>query len=865
MALLDYRKEHVKELAAMRQKLNSVQAMLRDFPGIAAAPEGAAVSAETLEELSKRIAQRLSRVRESTCRVAVIGLEKAGKSTFINAWIGGQALPADRERCTWAASTIRNGSRIQADIIFSTREDFDADVKKLFEDAGLDMGKIPFPLPKDAPSEFPELLQPRITNCNEYKDLEDLSHFWTEIHSQLGKEKYNLTADSVSKLRTKIFPFISRITEEGKKIGTAYAVKQVDIAIPLEDNLEFTIDDLPGVNAPGNRAEEMTFKALRETADVIVFIKNAAANASHDRDETRIWKEADEADTSMRLTERLFVVMSRADESAVDNGRDAHEQGAKAFIDKGVSPAHVFYCSSTAAIYRAYKEHGGDMPTFMNPPAAYSDGDYEDAAKKIAGYLGTSEPTSGVPEFKRALYGFLKEDFPGLERRALESLRGEYAGVIEKARELLDAYERERLSEDTSDAENQRFEALWRRHPERGLADQIQYEVGTYIEPILTNPTAGFLDEIRLHLAASRDRFLETITVDQFELMAQRDPATSFRRDSHMKSLYFGVVQQSLKKEIYDHLAADISQNVTGHLEPIWEKALKAKTKEAPAGLEVIAPGKREEELRKALKKKPNQVLEQLFPPKEGNLPTITAAGFAAILKSIIQAPAEYLLNSENSCDPHRERLLQKAVLYRNGICDEKTKSRLASHYAKFSGEIGKDHVNGFIEMVKGDTALFRDVLDLFLPRSFVTLAAVALKAAGKLANTADAQTRKHNPFAEAKPETEEQNVQSAPAETPEAVVEELKQRVQVFYFVLEAMLFDGDFGFIGYYRSFLEEFRGAIIAEMDPGGVIKALASRFRREVWPKETEFQANDERRRTEEKMARFKQELAPSERP
>jgi hypothetical protein len=863
MALLDYRKEQVKELAAMRQKLDSVQAMRRDFPGIAAALEGTAVSAEKLAELSQRIEQRLSRVRENTCRVAVIGLEKAGKSTFINAWIGGQALPADRERCTWAASTIRNGSRIQAEVIFSTREDFDADVKKLYEDAGLDRGKIPFPLPKDAPSMFPELLPPKITKCNEYNDLKDLSDFWSEISPQLGRGKYSFTADSVPELRKKIFPYISRLEEGGRKIGTAYAVKQVNIDIPLEDNLEFTIDDLPGVNAPGNRAEEMTFKALRETADVIVFIKNAAANASHDRDETRIWKEADEADTSIKLTERLFVVMSRADESAVDNGRDAHKQGAQAFIDKGVSPAHVFYCSSTAAIYRAYKEHGGDIPTFMIPPAAYSERDYEDAAKKIAGYLGAGEPTSGIREFERALYGFLKEDFPGLERRALESLRAEYAKVIEKARELIEAYEREQLSENTNDAENQRFEALWRRYPVRGLADEIQYEAGTYIAPILTDSNAGFLDEIRLRLAASRDRFLETITVDQFELMAQRDPATSFRRDSHMKSLYFGVVQQSLKTEIYERLAADISQNVTGHLEPIWEKALCAKTAEAPQGLEIIPAGKREEELRKALKKRPNQVLEQLFPPEGGNSPTITAAGFAAILKSIIQAPAEYLLNSESSCDPVRERLLQKAILYRNGICDEKTKSRLASHCAKFSGETGKDRNSDFIEMVKGDPALVRDVLDLFLPRSFVTLASAVLKAAGKLANGADAQTRKTNPFAEVKTETEEQNVQPAPAETPEAVVEELKQRVQLFYFVLESMLFDQDFGFIGYYRSFLEEFRSAIIEEMEPGGVIKALASRFRREVWPNEAEFRANDERRRVEEKMARFKQELGEKE--
>jgi hypothetical protein len=866
MALLDYRQEQAKELAAMLRKLESTQGVLRDFPDLAEKAAGTAAGAEALEELSKRVSQRLNRVRASTCRVAVIGLEKAGKSTFINAWIGGQALPADRERCTWAASTIRNGSRIQAEVSFASREEFDADVKKLYTDAGLDMGKIPFPLAEDAPSKYPELLPPRVTSRNEYKDIEDLSHFWHEISPQLGRGKLSFTASSVAELRKKIFPYISRLEEGGKKIGTAYAVKQVDIDIPLEDNLEFTIDDLPGVNAPGNRAEEMTFRALRETADAIVFIKNAAANASPDRDETRIWKEADEADTSIRLTERLFVIMSRADEHAVDNGRDAHEQGAMAFKNKGVSPAHIFYCSSTAEIYRAYKKDGGEEPSFIRNPdgsVAYSDRNYEEASKKISSYLQTAEPTSGIPEFEQALYGFLREDFPRLEQRALETLRKEYTSAVEKARELLDAYQRDSLSEGNAVfAEVQRFEKLWGL-----LTDAIQKIVDAPIREIKESPEAlsGFLDGIRERIAASQERFLATITVDAFKNMDFKDKGTAIRQPSRMKSAYFEKTQKALKKEIYEGLASAISQNVTVHLQPIWDKALRANTPEAPAGLSIIAAGERDEELRKSLKRKPNPALEQIFSREDGKEPTITAAGFAALLKSIIDAPLDYFFSSEDAAhNPVRERLLQKAVLYQNGICDEKKKSRLAAHYKKYRGELDKDQNNGFIEMVKGDTALFRDVLDLFLPRPFVTLASVALKAAGNLAKGKDAE-EKHHPFAGVRRiENAGGNAQSdqdsRQPETDEEVVEYLKKQVEVFYFVLEAMLFDRDFGFIGYYRSFVEEFREAILEEMDPEGAIKTLAFMFKKEIWPNEAEFRANEERRRVEEKIARFKQELA-----
>ncbi|MHC6201880.1 dynamin family protein [Breznakiellaceae bacterium SP9] len=874
MALLDYRREQAKELGAMRNKVENVASLFRDFPYFTETTAGTVVEKEKREELSKRIDQRLSRVQQNTCRVAVIGLEKAGKSTFINAWIGGQALPADRERCTWAASTIRNGSRIQAEIIFSSREEFDTGLKQLYNDAGLEWGKIPFPLPPNAPASF-DTITAKIEKSNEYKDIEDLSRFWNEISPLLGKGKYTVTSDSVSELRSKIFPYISRLEEDGTKIGTAYAVKQVNIDIPLEDNLEFTIDDLPGVNAPGNRAEEMTFKSLRENADVIVFVKNAAANASTDRDENRIWKEADESDTSMKLTERLFVIMSRADESAVDNGRDAHELGAKAFIEKGIPAGHVFYCSSTAEIYGEYKKNGGDMPTFMKAPANYSERDYEAAAQKIASYLKTPEPTSGIPEFEKALYNFLKDDFPALERKALETLRAEYTKTIEKARELLETFTQDSLSENsTGYAEVQRFDVLWEQKLEKGdegLAEVIKKKVNKYIREIMgPHAPADFLDGIRRHIDDSRNRFLETVTVEGFNSMDYRGGGTAQQRFSQMKADYFQNTQTQLKKEIYEQLASAISQDVTGHLQPIWDGAICAASTEAPSGLNAVSETERNKELLKKFKKKPNPTLEQLFPEKNGKEPAITAAGFAVLLKSIIHAPLEYILNSD-AADEDCSRLLQKAMLYQNGICDENKKARLASHYNRFSSEIAKDRDNGFLEMIKNDTALFRDILDLFLPRSFVTLASVALKAAnGKNPNASDTEKPKDNPFAGIKntgveTKTQKQNSEAAqntePA-TPEAVVEELKKRVKVFYFILEAMLFDRDYGFVGYYRSFLEEFRRAIIEEMESGGVIKALAWEFRKDIWPNEAEFRANEERRRTEEKIARYKQDLSAS---
>jgi hypothetical protein len=72
-------------------------------------------------------------------------------------------------------------------------------------------------------------------------------------------------------------------------------------------------------------------------------------------------------------------------------------------------------------------------------------------------------------------------------------------------------------------------------------------------------------------------------------------------------------------------------------------------------------------------------------------------------------------------------------------------------------------------------------------------------------------------------------------------------------------MLFDRDFGFIGYYRAYLEEFRIAVESEMNQGGAIKSLAFKFRERVWPNEREFKTNGERQRREQRLARVRQIL------
>ncbi|MDX9989706.1 dynamin family protein [Thiothrix unzii] len=58
-------------------------------------------------ELAGSVAEKqMIRLEKGEFRIAVVGLEKAGKSTFINAWLGYDLLPAKTERCTFTTTQI---------------------------------------------------------------------------------------------------------------------------------------------------------------------------------------------------------------------------------------------------------------------------------------------------------------------------------------------------------------------------------------------------------------------------------------------------------------------------------------------------------------------------------------------------------------------------------------------------------------------------------------------------------------------------------------------------------------------------------------------------------------------------------------
>ena len=61
---------------------------------------------KAIDDERPRLERQLERLRANRFEVAVIGLEKAGKSALLNAWLGQEILPSAAERCTYTTTEI---------------------------------------------------------------------------------------------------------------------------------------------------------------------------------------------------------------------------------------------------------------------------------------------------------------------------------------------------------------------------------------------------------------------------------------------------------------------------------------------------------------------------------------------------------------------------------------------------------------------------------------------------------------------------------------------------------------------------------------------------------------------------------------
>lgn len=260
-----------------------------------------------LEERKEECERLYHKLDKNEFEIAIVGLEKAGKSTFANALIGNHILPDADERCTYTSTCIKFGSD-KARVKFFTQQEFDinfreklssmefenteqysietlslAQYRKMF--ASLDMGRQ-------------RLYE---TNVNEdiiniLKNRENLLRLY------LGQAEKTFENDELK-------------TDEFKKYivspSVAIAVKEVLIeSSELKEMPNAIIYDVPGFDSPTQMHEDQTIEKMKK-ADVIILIASAE-KPSFTAPALKVFHKVVDQD-NIELSDKLFLFGNRAD------------------------------------------------------------------------------------------------------------------------------------------------------------------------------------------------------------------------------------------------------------------------------------------------------------------------------------------------------------------------------------------------------------------------------------------------------------------------------------------------------------------------------------------------------------------------
>ncbi len=269
---------------------------------------GVELSPEMLQKLEfehDRLNRQLERLRANRFEVAVIGLEKAGKSALLNAWLGQEILPSARERCTFTSTEIWSAQTEQDQLLsiqYYSREEI-ALLQKQRQDALA--GAL---LSDKEKKEIQEDFNDTEKNLNQIYEFTKLKNGFKQSFLDIGE---------ISELlQSAIF----------KNRAQALAIKRIQLkTVRLRSDRDIIFHDVPGFNSGILMHAEQAVDRLRN-CDAIIYAKEMK-QPSITGPEKEMLLVADAEDPSLRVSDKVFVVLTQAD--AMDDQIDFRDTFAK--------------------------------------------------------------------------------------------------------------------------------------------------------------------------------------------------------------------------------------------------------------------------------------------------------------------------------------------------------------------------------------------------------------------------------------------------------------------------------------------------------------------------------------------------------
>lgn len=370
------------------------------------------ISNETRVEMNNnkdKASKLLQKLEKGEFEIAVIGLEKAGKSSFSNAIMDNDVLPTADARCTYTATCIKAGEVDHAIVTFFSVEEFNKEFRDKLKLLGVPNTEAYTynTLSEGRYNDIFESLEDNIKDKYENtinQDILDIIKNVDSLSYYIGSSQKQYSGNELSSDEFKDFI---------QKPQKAIAVKEIVIETTKFGSMKNAIMyDVPGFDSPTAMHRQQTLAKMRDV-DAIIMVANAKAPSLRGP-ELDILKEKDM--DGAPLYDKLFVFSNKAD--MVDS-HEAFEKNRETTYSEWIERRkitnrrdRIFFGSAIASLGEKIGDAGNDAKVKINK-------------------IGI---TDGISELKNSLEKYYKDERFDILKKRIDSIISHIQDMFERIR-----------------------------------------------------------------------------------------------------------------------------------------------------------------------------------------------------------------------------------------------------------------------------------------------------------------------------------------------------------------------------------------------------------------------------------------------
>lgn len=433
---------------------------------------------ETLIQEAEPTRRQLERLQKREFRIAVVGLEKAGKSTFVNAWLECDLLPAKGGRCTFTTTqiySVANESEQRLEVQAKTE------------------------------AEFTNLL----TELEKANAKEDLN----TIHANQA------TLQQVRREGDRIFPF-TRL-EDIKELLKKYVADERYAHAVLEARLYtnklaqaegIVFYDVPGLDSGLAKHVDEAQEMLSD-CDAVILVQRFTSLREK---ELEIIKFTELGDKNVTVADKLFVFLSRIDSIASPEALETHIQEASQDWSKRANLPSQRLVSGSAGAYLILNNIAGAQTKLeIGDPSMITAHLQRLTGITDAEILKTN--ATGIPAIKEKIFNYINHERVNILKKRCEASLNKIISTSEQIYHVVGQKHPENTEEAKLFAENNRrvlFAEWWNQKWLSIKADLQQYYEDYVSRNTLENLTTDSLPKIEKF----RQRYLQVVKTEMQKL-----------------------------------------------------------------------------------------------------------------------------------------------------------------------------------------------------------------------------------------------------------------------------------------------------------------------------------------------------------